>query len=199
MISCVGAYKNLILDFKLDPATTPTINGNFGTLQIGLVYMSGTDWKQLKLKDYSIQASDTAWTRLTLPIDPAAAGLDTVTGYYIYMWSGGSYTNTLMFNVDNIYLEPSTNEPPPPPPTMGLEKAGPSGVQIIMDDNNAQWQRNAISTPLDSGPYLWTSQGSYPVTYSCTIADFPDIAKHRWVRSSHVSRQWRHRHCRRPN
>jgi hypothetical protein len=178
VINCVGAYKNMTLDFKLDPTTTPRKDGSFGTLQIGLVYMSGTDWKQLKLTDYNIPASATAWTRLTLPIDQTAAGLDTVTGYYIYMWSGGAYTNTLMFNVDNIFLESSTNEPPLPPPTMGLEKAGPSGVEVIMDDNNAQWQRNGISTPLDSGPYLWSSQGSYPVSYSCTIADFPDLAKH---------------------
>src|SRR5262249_20766393 len=61
---------------------------------------------------------------------------------------------------------------------MALEKAGSAGVQITMDDNATQWQRNGISTPSDGGPYLWTSQGSYPVTYSCTIADFPEIASH---------------------
>ena len=94
------------------------------------------------------------------------------------MWSGGNFTNTLSFNVDNIYLEPSTNAPPLPPPTMALEKAGPSGVEIIMDGTGDQWQRNGISTPSGGGPYLWTSQGSYPVTYSCTITNFPDIATH---------------------
>ena len=178
VINAVGNYKALNLDFKLDPATTPNIYGNFGTLQIGLVYMSGTDWKQLKVADYNIPASATSWTPLSFPIDQAAAGLEAVTAYYIYTWSGGSYTNTLMFNVDNIYLQPSTNEPPPAPPTMGLAKAGPSGVQITMDNKDSQWQRDGISTPSGGGPYLWTSQGSYPVTYSCTIADFPDIAKH---------------------
>jgi hypothetical protein len=87
-------------------------------------------------------------------------------------------TNTVIFWLDNIWLEYNTNSAPPPPPTMGLEKAGPRGVQIIMDNKGDQWQRNAISTPSGGGPYLWTSQGSYPVSYSCTIADFPDIAKH---------------------
>ena len=31
---------------------------------------------------------------------------------------------------------------------------------------------------MDSGPYLWASQGAYPVSYSCTIAQFPDAVKH---------------------
>jgi hypothetical protein len=61
---------------------------------------------------------------------------------------------------------------------MALEKAGASGVEIIMDGTGDQWQRNAISTPSGGGPYLWTSQGSYPVSYSCTITNFPDIATH---------------------
>jgi hypothetical protein len=57
-----------------------------------------------------------------------------------------------------------------------LQKAGPPGVEVIMDDPY-QWQRNAITTPADNS-YIWTAQGSYPVTYSCTITNFPDIANH---------------------
>lgn len=178
VINCAGNFKALEMDFKLDPATQPTKSGNFGTIQLGLIYLSGQDWKQLKCGELQATAASTSWTHLTFPIDQTAAGLDTVVGYYIYLWSGGEFTNTLMFNVDNIYLKPSTDEPPPPPPTMGLLKAGATGVRVIMDDKNAQWQRNAIATPLDGGPYLWTSQGSYPVSYSCTIAQFPDAVKH---------------------
>ncbi len=61
---------------------------------------------------------------------------------------------------------------------MGVQKAGVPGVEIIMDDDSAQWQRNAIVTPATNGPCLWTSQGSYPVSYSMTITNFPDPVTH---------------------
>jgi len=80
--------------------------------------------------------------------------------------------------MDNIWFEFNTNTAPVPPPAMSMVKAGPAGVQVTMDSNSDQWQRNGISTPENTGPYLWASQGVYPVSYSCTIADFPAIASH---------------------
>jgi hypothetical protein len=175
-VNVIGVYTNIVFDFKLDPATAPAKDGTFGSLTIGLV----TDtWKNYQEGTWSIPASSTNWTHVTIPIDPTSPGADKTVGEYLNMWSGGNFTNTLSFNVDNIGFEAMpTNAAPLPPPTMGLEKVGPSGVEIIMDGSGDQWQRNAISTPSGGGPYLWTSQGSYPVTYSCTIADFPDIATH---------------------
>jgi hypothetical protein len=181
VVNVVGAYMNITFDFKLDPATARAKDGTFGTLNIGLItWLGGTSgWNTHQQGTYTIPASATNWTHVTIPIDPTTVDADNTVGEYINMWSGGNFTNTLSFNVDNIYLEPvPTNTPPVPPPTIGLEKAGASGVEIIMDGTGDQWQRNAISTPSGGGPYLWTSQGSYPVTYSCTITNFPDIANH---------------------
>jgi hypothetical protein len=176
----VGVYTNITLDFKLDPATAPAKDGSFGTLAIGLVTWLGgnSPWNTHQQGSWSIPASAINWTHITIPIDPTTPDADNTVGIYINMWSGGNFTNTLSFNVDNIYLEPVTNAPPVPPPTMALEKAGPSGLEIIMDGTGDQWQRNGISTPAGGGPYLWASQGSYPVSYSCTITNFPDIASH---------------------
>jgi hypothetical protein len=175
-VNIVGVYTNITFDFKLDPATARAKDGTFGTLNVGIV----TDgWGNHGEATWNIPASATNWTHVTIPIDPTSPGADKTVGEFINMWSGGNFTNTLSFNVDNIYLQPlPTNAPPLPPPTMGLEEAGPSGVEIIMDGTGDQWQRNAISTPSGGGPYLWTSQGSYPVSYSCTITNFPDIAAH---------------------
>ncbi len=180
VVNAVGVYTNITFDFKLDPATAPAKDGTFGTLVIGLVTWLGgaSGWNAHQQGTYTIPASATNWTHVTIPIDPTTADADNTVGEYINMWSGGNFTSTLSFNVDNIYLQPSTNAAPLPPPTMALEKAGSSGVEIIMDGTGDQWQRNAISTPSGGGPYLWTSQGSYPVTYSCTITNFPDIATH---------------------
>jgi hypothetical protein len=128
------------------------------------------------------------WEDYSYNIDQTLPNLATreamgVWGFQV--WSGwGScaapigHTNTVVFWLDNIWFEWNTNTAPTPPPTIGIAKAGPVGVQITADDKGDQWQRNAISTPSGGGPYLWTSQGGYPVSYSCTIADFPDITAH---------------------
>ncbi|MGO8674265.1 MAG: hypothetical protein ACLQVX_00190 [Limisphaerales bacterium] len=175
-VNIIGVYTNIVFDFELDPATAPAKDGTFGTLTIGLV----TDgWANYQEGSYTIPASATNWTHVTIPIAPTSPNADKTVGFYLNMWSGGNFTNTLSFNVDNIGFEAlPTNAPPLPPPTMTLEKAGPSGVEIIMDGAGDQWNRNALSTPAGGGPYLWTSQGTYPVTYACTITNFPDIATH---------------------
>jgi hypothetical protein len=77
--------------------------------------------------------------------------------------------------MDNIWFEWNTNTAPPPPPTVVLKKAGLSGVTIAMDAMGNQWDRQAISTPAPDGSYIWTAQGGYPVSYSCTITDFPPV------------------------
>ena len=87
-------------------------------------------------------------------------------------------TNQIVFWMDNIWFEASTNTAPPPPPTMALQKAGPAGVTIALGSAGGQWDRQAISTPAPNGAYIWTAQGGYPVSYSCTITDFPPVGTH---------------------
>jgi len=127
------------------------------------------------------------WVDYAYNIDQTLDNLATrqamgVWGYQI--WSGWGtcaapigHTNTVIFWLDNIWFELNTNTAPPPPPVLTLEKAGPPGLEVIMDDKTDQWQRNAISTPT-ANSYIWTAEGSYPVTYSCTIANFPDKTAH---------------------
>ena len=175
-VNIVGAYTNIVFDFELDPATYPAKDGTFGTLNVGIV----TDgWATHQEGSYTIPATATNWTHIKIPIDQTSPGADKTVGWYFNMWSGGNYTNTLSFNVNNIGFQAfPSNAPPIPPPTMSLEKAGPPGVEVIMDGTGDQWDRQSIVTPAGSGPYLWTSQGSYPVSYSCTITNFPDITNH---------------------
>lgn len=127
-------------------------------------------------------AASNGWVHVTIPINSATVGLDGQSGITFGKWVnnyGGQMTasiGTAKFWIDNIILGGTAG--PPPPPTMGIAKAGPSGVQITADNNTDQWQRNGITTPAGHGPVLWTAQGSYPVTYSCTIADFPANGTH---------------------
>jgi hypothetical protein len=93
-------------------------------------------------------------------------------------WDGVGLTNQVVFWIDNVWFEWNTNTAPPPPPTMGLKKAGTPGVMIALGSSGGQWDRQAISTPAGNGPYIWTAQGGYPVSYACTITDFPAVTTH---------------------
>lgn len=171
-------YTNLSFDIRVDSTSGQRVNNNdYGWLEIGLVTDPGWGTTYLPGRGIPLSANST-WTHFDYPLDPTLAKIDSVVGFFIKMWSNGGHTNSLIFNVDNFMITKPTAEVIIPPPTMGMTKPGPSGVQIIMDDNSSQWQRNAISTPADSGPYLWASQGSYPVSYSFTITNFPDAASH---------------------
>jgi len=170
-------YTNLSLDIRVDPSSGQRKNNNdYGWIEIGLV----TDgWGQIYFPGRALPlAANGVWTHFDYPLNPALGNIDKVVGYFIKMWSDGGHTNSLIFNVDNFMITKPTAPVVIPPPTMAIAKAGLSGVEITMDNNSAQWQRDGISTPSGGGPYLWTSQGAYPVAYSLTIADFPDIAKH---------------------
>ena len=169
-------YTNFSFDIKIDPSSGQrAANNDYGPLEIGLV----TDgWGTIYLPTFTIPLSATSWTHVDRAVVPSLANIDKVVGYFFKMWSNGAHTNSLIFNIDNVMLTKPTVEVAIPPPTLGLRKAGPSGVEITMDNDASQWQRNAISTPSGGGPYLWTAQGSYPVTYSLTITNFPDAASH---------------------
>jgi hypothetical protein len=132
------------------------------------------------------------WHDYSMPIDQTiAANQPTLQACGILglqMWSGWGtcttadpaigLTNQVVFWIDNIWFEANTNTAPPPPPTMVLTKAGLPGVTVAMDAIGNQWDRQAISTPAPDGAYIWTAQGGYPVSYSCTITDFPPVGTH---------------------
>ena len=167
-INTVGKYNILSLDLLIDPASPPTKNNDFGTFTLGLV--TGA-WGQVTLTNISPPLSIAGkWTHVVVPIDESLAGLDTVTGSFVKIWSGGVFTNSFMFNVDNIWLQPtpSTN-PPPPPPSITLQKAIP-GLNIIAA-GTGQYDRQNIR---DINPvFSWVGNGNTPVNYSFTAKSFP--------------------------
>jgi hypothetical protein len=148
-------------------------DSNLGSDNGGVVFVPASNYGQ--------------WVDYAYNIDQTINNLATRQAMGVWgfdMWSGWGtcaapigQTNTVVFWLDNIWFEANTNTAPPPPPVLTLEKSGPSGVEIIMDDKSDQWQRNAIVTPAGNN-YIWTGQGGYPVTYSCTITNFPDQVAH---------------------
>jgi hypothetical protein len=83
---------------------------------------------------------------------------------------GNNMSGVFTYYIDNVTLWKPAN---PPTITKFLPGTLKQGVQITMDNNSAQWQREAIVTPSTDLPHLWAAQGIYPVSYSFTITNFP--------------------------
>jgi hypothetical protein len=165
ILNCVGTYTNLSLDLIVDPSTAPTVNNNYGPLELGLT----TDgWGTIGLGTYTVPLTATAWTHITMPIDPTKANLEKVNGFYVKMWSNGAFTNTFTFNIDNVWLEPSTN-PVLPSPTMTLKPAGP-GLNFLAA-GAGQYDRQNIRTVTPE--YSWVGKGNKPVSYAFTVSGYP--------------------------
>ena len=129
-----------------------------------------TEWGTISLGTHTLSLADTNWTHITMPINQTLPNLEKVNGFYIKMWSNGTFTNTFTFNVDNIWLEPvPTNAPPVPPPTLSLEKASP-GLNFIAA-GTGQYDRQNIRTLTPE--YSWVGKGSTPVSYSFTVSGYP--------------------------
>ncbi len=168
VLNVIGKYNNLSLDLLIDPASPPTKNNDFGTFELGFT----TDgWGQVNVTNMSPPLSVAGnWMHVVAPINESLAGLEKVNGFYVKIWSGGVFTNTFMFNIDNVWLEPapSTN-PPPPPPSLTLEKTIP-GLNLIAA-GTGQYDRQNIR---DVNPvFSWVGNGNTPVNYSFTIKSFP--------------------------
>lgn len=169
------SYTNLSFDIRVDPNSGPRVgNSDFGWLEIGLVTKG---WGTTYLPGWGIPLDASGkWVHKDYALSGSLDKIDQVVGFFVKMWSDGAHTNTLAFNIDNFMITKPTAPVVIPPPTLSIRKPLPSTLEITMDDNGAQWQRQGISTPANGGPYLWTSQGSYPVSYSLTISDFPGSA-----------------------
>ena len=119
-------YTNYSFDIKVDPATAPTPNRDFGTLQIGLETVSNS-WLRTYLTEYVIPLTATNWTHVDRALSPSLANISQVVGFFYKMAS--THTNTLTFNIDNVMLAK-----PPPAGT-------PTGPQISLLTPAQTWQR----------------------------------------------------------
>jgi hypothetical protein len=164
-------YTNLSFDLKVDSSSGPRTNGaDFGWLEIGLV--TTPDWGTTYLPGRAIPLSATAWTHFDYPLNPTLANIDRVVGFFIKMWSNGSHTNSLIFNVDNFMITKPTVPVVIPPPTVSSPVAATPGLNFIAA-SAGQYDRQVIRTVATN--YSWIG-ASGPVTYSVDVAKIGDSA-----------------------
>lgn len=171
-------YTNLVFNIRWDASSPTADDGNHGYLEYGL---RNADFSQTALGGRTILASDAGtWLRIEAPIDPATPKLDTITGVWLKVWSGGGggLTGSAVFWVDNVLLLANTNTAPPPPPSMSIAPATP-GLRMAAS-GTGQYQRQNIRTLATDADgnmngYSWVG-ASGPVSYAVTLKDFPDAA-----------------------
>lgn len=160
-------YTNVAFDIKVDPVSAITPGGNYGNMEVGLVWhvVDGDTWGQTTVKTYPVPLGATNWTHVNLPIDLGAPNLDKIVGFFFKMWSDGAHTNSLIFNLDNVAMEKPEIFVPLTPPTLGLGKTTP-GLNFIAA-SGGQYDRQSIRTV--GSNYSWIS-ASGPVSYSVDVA-----------------------------
>jgi len=169
-------YTNLIFDIKIDPSTAPAVNGaDLGQLALGFTAPGWPSTGVPFLANYNIPLTATNWTHVVLPINPTEAGIQSINGIYIKMWSGGHLTNTWTAYIDNLELQAIPSDiPPPPPPTMALQSTT-SGLQLISTTKGGASARYSIH-PATAG-YSWMNS-PISTTYAVTIKQYPTYASY---------------------
>lgn len=172
-------YTNITFSIRVDTNTVPRPDGNFGVLAVGMINASYgfQEFGQVTIPG----SASNGWVTLTVNVNQTLNNLANPPGIAIQqaVWqNGGSYPgSTFRYWIDNLQLNLRPGPPPPPPTITGLKPAGQPGLQVLMNDPD-QWQRDAIASPADATSVLWAGNGATPVTYSFTIADFPNPANH---------------------
>lgn len=172
-------YISVEFDIKWDNSKTLSI-ADFNTPPLGgenNIAIWATDYPNFSIRPTIgfvpvPAAAASGWAHVSLPINPATAGIDPSVGIVLKKWisseqrdAGGTYG----FWIDNVVLKGA--DAPPPPPSVGLEKAIP-GLALVAA-TGGQWDRQNIRTV--SSNYTWIGR-SGPVSYSVDIARHTDIA-----------------------
>jgi hypothetical protein len=136
------------------------------------IFIEGGDWSWNNVGTINVNSSYAGkWTHCSVGL-----GGYTKEGSqgYILQCGGGNMAHTIYY-LDNIQFVKSVEAPK----ILKLSKGTPRGAQIVMDDDNSQWQREGITTPADGGEVFWAydSQNG-PVSYSFTLSDFPEATQH---------------------
>lgn len=162
-------YTNLVMDVRFDPGSAQRPAPDFGYLEYGVSF---ADYSQDYFGHTNIPITN-GWIHLVAPVPPADANIDAITGVTFKMWMGDSVTGNTVFWVDNVKFEGLDSTEPLPPPRLSIGTPLP-GLKLTASKAGSQYQRQSIRT-MDNYNNSWVG-GAQPVTYSMTIADFPDAA-----------------------
>ena len=169
-------YDSIELDILWD--TNNTVNAG---LQIGFDHgYSGT-----YLTNWSSPPIDGAWHHLSIPLPNAATGLANFMGVALYRWQPDGTTGTMNYWVKNVVVKAKV-VPIPPPTLVAPQKAKASGLWLGATAGGGG-NRNSVYTTAGEGgngvSWVGVATPATPVTYSMTIAQYPDSSKYPAIQS----------------
>ena len=180
-------YTNVTFDLRFDAASATDGNGSFGGVELDWVPRSD-GWPSTPAAVTTFASSNANWVHVALPVDASVnSKLSAVNGLGFKMQrsrTGSALTGVTTFWMDNIIL--GARAAAPAPPKLALTPVTtPPGLMVVASGGGNDYKRGMIRTldPINGIPsYSWVGQGSTPVTYSITIASYPDT-NHSYLQS----------------
>ncbi|HEY9171888.1 MAG TPA: hypothetical protein VI136_06360 [Verrucomicrobiae bacterium] len=165
-------WTDFEFDVKVDAANSiPKADGSYGNIGVSIRDPNWAD-HLLPPGEHTMTSAYTNWQHVKLSLSQHSTNASSPR---MNFWFRGTHGGPIRVYVDNITLTRAFT----PPSIVGLEKdPGIGGVRIKMGSGSGDWERNAIVTPAEgTAPSPgWLLQT--PATYSMTITNFPDAAKH---------------------
>jgi hypothetical protein len=170
-------YTNISFDVQFQSDSSTNAQGNYSSLEIDAIPQSD-GWPSTYIGTFVASGTNgNNWIHASVTLPTGISKLSAVTGYGIKVQEGNSgqvVGNVTDFLIDNIVL--GGNQTVPPPPTMSISKVvSPPGLAVVAEGGGNQYVR-ALLMSQDAANGLnfsWVG-ASGPVTYSRTIARFPD-------------------------
>lgn len=153
-----AGFTHVNVDVKIDPTSTPSVNGDYGLFEIKTTSGSATLG--------GVRLTTTEWTHLSFEITPGIGFLNGL----LFQLGDDDFVGPVIYNLDNLTWTVRTA--PPPPPTLSIEKAA-GGLSLVHTASDIYGRHNIYSA--DSSALGFYNEFD-PVSYSITLASFPNAA-----------------------
>lgn len=183
-------YTNFSCDIMFPATSTVGADNTFGQMQFGDVPAvptsgnapgNGQDW--FGGANYTLTVSNSqagVWQHISIPLNPTdtaeqAGGIAGVAIHWTAGYNGGAdstMTGPGICYIDNVEFEgPATAPAPTPAPTLTIKPAVPA-LRMFVGNADTYLREGIISAPGTGQDDSWIG-GSYPVTYSFQLLDYP--------------------------
>ncbi|MGN6554940.1 MAG: hypothetical protein ACTHLW_14630 [Verrucomicrobiota bacterium] len=158
-VADLSLYDKFSFDVKVDPASSPAADGNYGTTRVALRGPSYS-WNGWLGEPTITPDATNGWFHYEYSIPASIPSL-----VQLNLGFGGTYTGPVTYWVDNLTFIAKAE--PTLPPTLAIAKSGP-GLEI-MTCGGGDYSRKNIATKNDLAPVLSWVNSANAVTYSMTI------------------------------
>ena len=176
----LNGYTNISFDIKFDPSSATDGAGNYGAIEVDWVPQSDGWPSTPNTQAYQVfAAGNNGWQHVSLALNASAnTKLSAVRGLGFKIQqnkTGGNLSGTTTFWMDNIILGALSQTIRP---TVAVAPVTtPPGLTMVAPGGGNEYNRTLLMAldPVNVvRNFSWVGSGDTPVTYSMTIAAYPD-------------------------